>query len=332
MQTKRTAYIDLAKGVCIIIVVLIHTGKYVPIPGLAGAIVPLYFALSGFLFKEKYIFSELIIRKTNSLIIPFLFFYLTAYLVFYLLKWMNPALLVTDAKGIMDFWNNRQFFNGPIWFLLALFWCNMFFYFPSKYIKNDFGIIVIVCIIGFIGWYLGHKGVFLPLFFDVGMTCMPFFTMGYFLNKHVFNSHLNDKYNIYFFIILWIISIIIENFLHPRLSLHYNVVEGWSTYVLSFTSTTGLLFLCKMINSVSVVNYMGKYTLIILGVHHMIYRPLIVLFKHFPNLEFGGYTVMVLTLLLSIATIPLLSKFFPYFVAQKNVFTISNKDTDSSHS
>ncbi len=327
MQTKRLVYIDLAKGVCMLLIVVGHTGLKISIPGLSCALVPLYFALSGYFFKRNNSFRELLLRKTNTLIIPFLFFYITAYLVFYLIKWINPSLLVTDAHGIMDLFNNRQFFNGPIWFLLALFWCNIFSYGIVKHINNIIIQLFTICTIGFIGWYLGFCKLFVPLFLDVAMTCMPFFAMGFLINKYnIIESKKYCNYYDVFFIGIWVANIIIEHKMHQRLSLHYNIVEGWSTYLLSFSSILCLLYICKKIQYLPILNYIGRFSLIILCVHHMIYRPLALFLNHFPILQMGGVTEALLTVLLSMACVPLLSKFFPRFVAQKDCITIKKKD------
>lgn len=323
MQKKRIQFIDLAKGICIILVVFGHAGYPIYVPGFYIVRMPLYFMLSGLFFKNYGGFQSFTIKKVNKILIPFLFFYLIGYLFFYLLKWLMPELLITDSKGILDMFNNRQFFNGPIWFLLALFWCNLFFCFLTSFIKNDYLNFVFICLIGFLGWYLGYRGIFIPLFIDVAMTSLPFFTMGYFLKKtDILYPNKYDKYNILFFLSLWIVSFIVTISLHQRMSLHYNTIEGWSTYLLSFTSVMSILFLCKALKHIPFITYIGRYSIILLCVHHMIYRPLIVLFNLFPDFLFKNFTIALLTLLLSAACIPVCKKWIPWFVAQKDLIKI----------
>ena len=53
METKkRIEFIDLAKGVCILLVIMMHTDVNVDFPGLRGMRMPLYFILSGLFFKD----------------------------------------------------------------------------------------------------------------------------------------------------------------------------------------------------------------------------------------------------------------------------------------
>lgn len=51
MGKVRIDFIDLAKGVCIVLIVLGHTGIAVDYPGLTLMRTPLYFALSGLFFN-----------------------------------------------------------------------------------------------------------------------------------------------------------------------------------------------------------------------------------------------------------------------------------------
>ena len=325
MTKKRIDFIDLAKGVCIILVVFGHTGSPIIIPGLSVVRMPLYFMLSGLFFKDYGGWLQFAIKKTNKILIPFLFFYLLSYVFFYLIKLLKPELLITDAKGILDMFDNRQFFNGPIWFLLALYWCNVFFCGIVMAFKNDFAKFVAVCVMGFIGWYLGHLNIFIPLFIDVALTSMPFFTMGYFLKKtELLYPNRYDKYNLLFFIILWGISWLIEESMHQRLSLHYNAIEGWSTYLLAFTSVMSILLLCKAINHLPFITYIGRYSIIILCVHHLIYRPLIVLSRSFlPDNNIGKFIIALTTLLLSAACIPFFKRYLPWFCAQKDLIKVA---------
>lgn len=326
-QTKqRIKFIDLAKGVCIFLVVIGHSGFPIAIPGWSIVRMPLYFMLSGLFFKDYGGIKCLCIKKINKILIPFLFFYLLGYAAFYLIKWLKPELLITESRGILDLFDNRQFFNGPIWFLLTLFWCNLIFCALTSVVKNNSEYFIFVCAIGLVGWYLGNEGVFIPLFIDVAMTSLPFFTMGYFLKKtNILYPNKFDKFNLLFFAALWLISILIENTMHQRMSLHYNIIEGWSTYLLAFTSVMSVIILCKMINHLPFISYIGRYSIVLLCIHHMIYRPLMVLITHYPHFSFNGFTVAFTTLILSALCIPIFIKWIPWFVAQKDLIHISKK-------
>lgn len=77
-EKKRIGYIDLMKGICIILIVLLHCDIKTPYEQLdimlKNVRIPLYFFLSGLFFKEYSSFLDFIVRKVNKLIIPYIFF------------------------------------------------------------------------------------------------------------------------------------------------------------------------------------------------------------------------------------------------------------------
>lgn len=327
---KRIAFIDLAKGICIMQVVAGHCGYpfLESIPGFNIVAMPLFFIISGMFIKITDNWTEFIIKKINSILIPFLFFYILAYIGFYLIQAFAPNLLITDARGILDMFNNRQFFNGPIWFLLCLFWCNIIFCTISLYIPKDSIRIIVVCLLGALGWYMGNiQHLFVPLFIDVAFTTLPFFAFGYYLKKtKILYPNKHDKYNLLFAIILWGTAFILTKTTYFRLSLHYNGLEGWSTYIISITSVLSILFLCKIIKHIPLVSYMGRYSIVLLCTHHMIYRPVrVILDRMGCDGEYLSIAVAVITLLLSTALIPLCIKYIPWFTAQKDLIKLSSK-------
>ena len=320
-QTQRIDFIDLAKGVCILLVVVGHCGAPIDIPGYEIVRMPLYFILSGLFFKEYGGVISFIIKKINKIMIPFLFFYLLSYVAFYAIKYSAPQFLITSARGILDLFDNRQFFNGPIWFLLCLFWCNVYFCLISVYIKKTIARIIIIALLGFCGWYLGHKDVFIPLFLDVAMTALPFFTFGYYLkNCNILYPNKWDRYNLLIAVAFWGVSYFLSTQCQYRLSLHYNIINGWSTYLISIASVLSILFLCKSIKRLPIISHIGRYSIILLCVHHMIYRPVKVVLQITNNEVINNnYSVAAITLLLSILCIPLCIKTIPWFVAQKDL-------------
>lgn len=327
MSQKRIEFIDLAKGICIILVVLGHCGARINLPGLEIVRMPLYFILSGLFFKDYGGGYNFFIRKTNKILIPFIFFYLLGCMAYYGIKFLAPQLLITSAGGILDVFNNRQFFNGPIWFLLCLFWCNIIFCQITLHIKREWLRIITVIALGVTGLLLGRSGVFIPLFIDVAFTALPFFAFGYYLKKSdILYPNRYDRYCILFAMVFWGIAYILTITTDYRLSLHYNVLEGWSTYFISITSVLAILFLCKTIKHVPFVSYCGRYSIVLLCVHHMIYRPLMVLMpKTGIEILSSNWSIAIITLLLSAACIPVCKKLIPWFVAQKDLIKLPQK-------
>lgn len=328
-QKKRIEFIDLAKGVCILLVVAGHCGFPINIPGWEIVRMPLYFILSGLFFKDYGGWVNFLVQKTNKILIPFLFFYLLGNLAYYLIQWLAPGVLVTAARGFGDMFTNRQFFNGPIWFLLCLFWCNVIFCTITLYIKSETLKIAVVCLLGFVGWYSGNVlNLFVPLFFDVALTALPFFALGYYLKRTpLLFPNRYDKYNLLFALLFWTVAFVLTRKTHFHLSLHYNVLEGWSTYFIAIASVMSILFLCKAIKHLPFVSYFGRYSIIPLCVHHLIYRPVKVALNHCNISEWGGIILLtIITILICWAAIPLCIRFIPWFTAQKDLIRLKKSE------
>lgn len=327
MSKKRIDFIDLAKGICIICIVLGHTGVHFQLIGISSYIMPAFFVLSGLFFKEYDNGKTFIIKKINGLLVPFLFFYFTAYMVFYALTFCAPHLLITHAEGITDLFSNRQYFNGPIWFLISLFWSNIYLYIINKCIKKDFLRITVIIVLGLCGWIMGQKGILAPMFMDVALTTLPFFAAGYYLKKTtLIYPNKYDKYSILMIIALWIPAFLFTEYSYIRISFHYNIIEGPLVYVASYIGAILIILICKKIKSLPFVTYCGRYSLVLLCVHHMIYRPLMVLMpKTGIEILSSNWSIAIITLLLSAACIPVCKRLIPWFVAQKDLIKLPQK-------
>ena len=75
-QSRRIDFVDLTKGVCIILVVMAHVGgafEQLDTNSMLSCFrMPLYFFISGVFFKSYEGLLGFILRKINKLIIPFL--------------------------------------------------------------------------------------------------------------------------------------------------------------------------------------------------------------------------------------------------------------------
>ncbi len=325
-MNRRIEFIDLAKGVCIILIILGHTGFSVDFPGLTAMRTPLYFTLSGLFFKDYGGFLQLLVRKVNKILVPFLFFYTASYIIFYLCNWAFPGLIVSDAEGWMDVFTQNQYFNGPIWFLLALFWCNIAFCAISLNIKKELYRFLAVIVLFFIGYAVERASVFLPCMLDASMIGMPFFYFGYLLKKSpLLYSEVKNRYNLLLSAALFLVAYITDVAFAPIIYFHDKKIEGnlLAMAVLACSSVVALLLLCKCLKRLPVVSYIGRYSIIPLCLHHLVYRPLQLLLREIPFLEeYENCAVALLTIVICMAFIPLCVRFLPYVTAQRDIIRI----------
>jgi len=322
---KRIEFIDLAKGICIILVVIGHCGVRIDIPGMEVLRMPLYFILSGLFFKHYGGFYRFSIKKYNKILIPFLFFYIIGYSVFYFLFYLKPSLLITSSTGILDVFINRQYFNGPIWFLLCLFWCNIIFFIIVDNIKSDINILFVIVILGFVGYTLGNNGIFIPLFLDVSLTALPFFCFGFYLKRTpLLYPNQYDKWNVFIFCMLFGLSYLIGSYFSYQMGFHYNNMKGgFIGYIIATCSVIAVLLFSKTVVKLPVISYLGQYSIIVLCIHHLIYRPVKVGLNYVPyNSLNNPWVLSLITLTFCYFLIAPLIKVIPQFVAQKDLVRV----------
>ncbi|MBQ9232296.1 MAG: acyltransferase family protein [Prevotella sp.] len=113
---KRYENIDFMKGVCILLVVATHLDlPYLSEPCYSLFRMPMYYFLSGIFFSRYDGIKTFLIKKTNNLIVPYLFFSiftLLVILVFYFGKHTSFEEAYIESEPLH---------NGPIWFLISLY-------------------------------------------------------------------------------------------------------------------------------------------------------------------------------------------------------------------
>lgn len=328
----RIDFVDLTKGICIILVVMAHIGgafnAFDNDSMIASFRMPLYFFISGIFFKSYEGFLGFFLRKVNKLLIPFTFFYVGAFLLKYVVWKVAPGVFhmpVSWSELLLVFQGHDLIkFNPPIWFLIALFNCNILFYLlhflRDKQLKLMFALTLLV---GAAGFYMGKFNLELPFYIDVAMTALPFYVAGFWIRRYNFFlfPHRFDK-----LIPLFILAaLIVMYFTATTPGMRTNNYTGniAQFYVAAFAGIFVIMLFCKRVKRIPVVTYLGRYSVITLGIHG-------------PILHFGGqlvaryihnewvlaFTLLLLTLAICIAATPVFLKVIPQMVAQKDLINI----------
>lgn len=346
-KKERIDFVDLTKGICIILVVMAHIGgpfdKMDSHNIISSFRMPLYFFISGIFFKSYEGFIGFFIRKVNKLIIPFTFFYLGAFFAKYIIwKVYPPAFqLPVEFADLLVVFKKHELidFNPPIWFLLALFNCNIIFYiihgiFRHRNIAMFFGVVALV---GLAGFSFGKLRIELPLYIDVAMTALPFYFGGFWVRRYNFflQPHRFDK----LIPILVAITLVVMYFFATKPGMRTNSYEGniFQFYAAGFAGILMIMMIGKQFKYVPVISYLGKYSVITLGVHAFVLhfcRKVVGTFIH----NEWAYTIVLLIVVLaiSLAATPIIKKIMPQFVAQKDLIptnlTIKKKENPESDS
>lgn len=341
---QRIEYIDLAKGFCIILVVLFHVLQHLRVQSeyvywISTFRMPLYFFLSGLFFKEYEGFLGFLIRKINKLLIPFCFFYIiTSFLYPNILLSFGITDPHTESLGIQGLWAfiiEGRFTNGPLWFLWCLFIVNILFYLCVTIVKKicvsdvlQAVLLTIFCFaVGMANSLFIASHINLLGFVDSALAALPFFSVGYLFNK--FTDILRPNAWGKFLPILIIICFALTFIFGGRCNYMHNIfwINPIAQHLCGITGTLFVIFSAKIIRDIPFITYWGRYSIMILVSHQLILQVLSPLLRnaHLPI----PITIVVLLGIVMFSyqlLIPLMKKYLPYVTAQKNVIKIKKTD------
>lgn len=352
METKRIDFVDLAKGICILLVVIFHLNMsfkcHLPFLHMSKCFrMPLYFILSGLFFKDYGGFKYFLVKKINRLAIPYVFFYILNILLLPFIRYLFfPSLYSRPVVGIdyffCFFYEKSNNMPNAIWFLLCLFILNLIFYAVfavckrlTSFVKEErysiyyfiSSLITLSLIFGYIGYYFGINNINLTLYVDSALTVVPFFCFGYLLRKHsnVLYPNKYDKFNVIFIVI----SLILIGLLSGSLSYKSNEyhISIFNLYFTGMIGSVSILFVAKYIKRMPIVSYIGRYSIITLCTHQQIIIFMRVFFKT-VNIGIGSIPQLVITFAVIVVLekyvlIPFMIKFMPHVTAQKDVLKIA---------
>lgn len=323
---KRIDYIDLMKGICIILVVLLHCDIQIPYEHLdlmlRNVRMPLYFFLSGLFFKEYASFFDFTIRKINKLIIPYIFF---AFFPFTL-----ASLVVSDLFPQKTFFLPIRILyvplNYPLWFLRGLFLTYILYYGFHRISKSwpETIKLIIIILISVSGWIVNNEiiqyrentytlDLILSMNIMVPFIALPYFYIASLLKKrNVLTMNIKLQYailGICIFAILWYFTAQSGvDYMFSKFSDNYIFL-----YIASLSGIGVIWLLSYTLKKIPVISYLGRYSIIILGTH--------IFFINILNTVFNN---SILTFIFTIAFMPitiwLFKTVFPYFTAQKDIF------------
>ena len=328
-QQPRIAFIDLAKGVCILLVVMMHAGLGHGFPGLRALRMPLYFMLSGLFFKDYGSFRLFVEKKVNKILVPFLFFAL--------LGFADQALTALGEGRALTAYGLWQPFvspsmtrsNLPVWFLVSLFWANLIYCAVSIHVGRLWLRTLSVFALGGAGYALSQGKVYLPLFFASSLTALPFFFAGSLLRRLplLYAGRGRRLAPLLGVALVGAGAGFCAWFGTPAIDFRTNFYAGSPliAFPLSVVLVVGLLLVCKGAGWLPVVSYMGRYSIVVLGLHCVLMAHVRALLGRLTGHAPGAWAVFLSTAAACWLLIPFCRAFLPHVTAQRDWFRLSKK-------
>lgn len=191
---QRDITIDTTKAIGIVLMVLGHCA----IPSLIRNFIfsfhmPLFFILSGYFYKEQS--TRVLLEKGyKRLVKPYFVTSIVCIILCFLSQDYHNTLQKVFAmflgSGSGHILGYPVPVIGPIWFLLALFWCKIFY--NIIYTRTRYVFLICFCI-STIAFVFGKYVTCLPLGILYGLCSLVFYSMGHYWKKNN-NDSINNKF------------------------------------------------------------------------------------------------------------------------------------------
>lgn len=275
---KRIEWLDIARGIAIILVVVGHSPATIGMKSLIYSFhIPLFFFLSGFVFnQQKYKEpKDFFAHKIKTLILPYFIFSFIEYLIYVL--WENGIYNTNFTAfsvfvGIFYASASTMKIATVLWFLPCLFIVQSLFYLITKISTKHVYLVAVLVTSSIIGYFYGqYFNVRLPWFIDASFTALVFYGIGFIYKKYVsvIEEKISDYYTEIFlgsFTLLYIFSI-----LNSRISsvdMFGLVYHNYFYYYLSASfGIMSCIMLSKIIKHSKLLSYIGENTKLLFVFH-----------------------------------------------------------------
>lgn len=339
-MSKRVDYVDIAKGLGILLVIFGHL-KLDYFPYCGSVHIPLFFVAAGYLCdlrrEEVRSYQEMVYKRCVRLLVPYFIYSMLLYAKYVLKLFIGSGAVIKDAieaflgilfsssvlyKNVLpeDNFNGFVFGNGPLWFLTAMTISSVIFYAIVFFIlRHQFHwgkVLSGMAFLTALSWGLCRiLPFYLPWSFEMAVLGVVFMLFGLILR----NTSVVEQWREHKTAYLWILLLSIGIFwpLH-----HFNGMANMAAQdygksmvvfvILGMLGSVIVFYLALMLEKTAAVGrilvYIGQNTLVILALHMTVVSMLISIMEklHLSSVvKWGGFFVISSTVGL---LVPLLFK------------------------
>ena len=323
---KRAIWVDFAKGLAMLFVIIGHTiDNYYIRTFIFSFHMPVFFFLSGYTNKDSKCIKDFWIKTKKTalkLLAPAYCLWAVRNVLYYFINHRQYSISQyglsalyasgTDYQGIPAF--------GMMWFLVVLFSIRILYDFIQLYIHRDLILGGVVCLFCLLGMMIGQI-VYLPFSFDVSLVSIVFYFGGILLKKKKNDIKKNLEYVFSgVALIVWIGILILVFRSHMKFELAYRQYPFFLlSIMMGLAACYCLQILSVKLQAISVISTV--YNLMTIIGRHSIFLFFIHAFDTvwFPALQKVGGNIVVLALRLVID----LAIFFIYLFLRKRVKMLS---------
>lgn len=280
LKSKRLDWVDIAKGIAIILMVIGHEVKNVYIYAFIFSFhMPLFFILSGYTSSKVNNWNKFCSKQWQS----FKRVWLLAVLMVFLLGF--EYLVLVPSFNISVFWHNVLFGSfwgsnnpmlgivgvGVMWFLFVFFWAKFVFDLLQVLLPNLYTGLLLFIVSGAMMWWCQNFAHFLPQTLDIVPIAALFMWIGALVKEKVNLNKLSNLNKMVFItvILVWMISFIYKIYIEMSVR-HYPYL-----FLPVIEAVGGTIVICTLSKWISksilsnTLQTIGKHTLAVMCIHHL---------------------------------------------------------------
>ncbi len=279
MENKRLSWLDALRGFGIILITLGHLGCFELCERYIYSFhVPLFFFISGYLYKSNIPLKAYVKKKTLSILVPFIAWNVMSSMVEFLLGYNTQRTFfrMITYKGMVCW-------NSPLWFLLVLFFTEVLFKLLDKINQKTYFKFVIIALCLLIFALIGDIRLTLKL--NLVPYALVFYTMGNIMRTNIENKgfFLKRWQKIPSALALFTVGFVVGGVLNVRIKYTHAI---WGNYFYVFLAAfCSILFYYILFRNIDrlghskLLIYLGNNSMIIMCSQYWVFRVCDILSK-----------------------------------------------------
>lgn len=273
---NRQTWLDAAKGIGIILVVICHIKVTIFTPYIYWFHMPLFFMISGYLHKQPNYLKEIktiIVKKTYRFLIPYFSYYFVILIIMKINFNMPLNLVWNDLKAILIGGEYLTGCFGVFWFITVLYFTEIVFFFIMYIPSITIRVLTVLML-----YSISHFSIIkIPCYWAVDITlyAILFYYIGFIIKK--INVELNWNHILVCSLGMNLVLVLLQVYE----IIDYQLVMKNKTYnhfildiliPVSFCITIlGVCWKCKNNTGLKYLSLIGKYSLPIMYLHIPVY-------------------------------------------------------------
>lgn len=327
MDKVRINWIDIARGIGIILVIYGHVLSADSVRHLMYSFhMPLFFFLSGIVFHHKSYetFFSFFKKSFKNIMLPYFIFAAATYAVAILINGIDKLTWQAFSKQVFGILygsgsDGYLAFNVALWFLPCLFATRILFWIITKLTDKTAYIILVLTGFSIAGFLFSRKfpDLDLPYGLEIALSAVVFFGAGYLWNMYSEKlTTIFKKYMLVFLPALLAVCIFFAQLNFTiydfQIDMRLNRLNNYAFfYLAALSGIFGTLAVSILIGKNSILEYLGKHSLILFVWHAIVFTYItrfLLLFMErsalyqYKNVYFAPvYTVVAIAVILGMS-------------------------------